>query len=333
MDHLQWIEKTAWDLLDLTPPGVAHFRLLRDVLKLPVYNPLLEQGRLDLYRSRRIAQLTAEQYQDCSWGRFHSRDARVKQVIPTTEIGVYRGICLGLEANHPILSHASSYILDILQGRRLFPDRSEKNDRWQTGVRLFLAATLTMIIPDHPELDQDRALWLSIAQAAFQSGRYQALDEIQAHAELTGVSVKGSYLVLNGKYQLTLLGSQRGMLTHELELALLHWLWDHPDGIGYLGVPRNIMPPLSSSVFERWLASWELLAHSFLNWAQIARQPMQWLLSQRSPSGFWDFGPCSPSGYFLPLSDNLRISQNRRIDWTTRILILLRQYRDDQANF
>jgi hypothetical protein len=332
MNNLEWIETTAWRLLSLYPQSVPRFRLLRDVLKLHTDDLLLLQAQTDLSQSLRINQLVTDQREDGSWGRFHSRDSRVNQAIPTTEIGVYRALSLGLEADHPILYRASSYILDVMQGKHEFPDRVEKNDDWPTGERLFLAATLSLIIPGHPELDHDREVWLAITQRSFQSGSYQASDEIRAHAELTGARLKYRYLVLNGKYQLAILGSQRGMLPHEMETALLHWLSDRPDGIGYLGVSLKIIPPLSSSIFERWLASWELLAHSFPTWVQIAEGPMEWLFSQRSIKGFWDFGSCSPSAYYLPLSDNIRTSQNRQIDWTTRVLILMRKYQEDLAN-
>jgi hypothetical protein len=77
----------------------------------------------------------------------------------------------------------------------------EKNDRWATGVRLFLASTLSLILPAYPVLDDDRALWLEIVRHTFQSGVYCEDDEIKAHAELTGATVRGSYLVLRGKYQ------------------------------------------------------------------------------------------------------------------------------------
>jgi hypothetical protein len=112
-------------------------------------------------------------------------------------------------------------------------------------VRLFLASTLSLILPDHPILDAGRALWLEIARRTFQSGVYREDGEIKAHAELTGSSIKSSYLVLRGKYQLNILGSIPGMLSADLENAQLKWLWERPDGIGYLSVPLGYsQPPL-----------------------------------------------------------------------------------------
>jgi hypothetical protein len=216
-----------------------------------------------------------------------------------------------------------------MQGDADFPDREEKNDRWQTGKRLFLASTLSRIDPDHPALHRDRQLWHEIAERAFRSGRYRQRDEIEAHAELTGATVKDSYLVLGGKYQLNLLGSAPGLLSGELEKALLRWLWDRPEGIGYLGVPLMRTPPPKPGPVERWLGSLELVSRLFPAWTQFGQPVMEWLWDQRGEAGEWDLGPRARSSATLPLSDHWRSRRNRQHDWTTRVLLLLRQYTED----
>jgi hypothetical protein len=117
-----------------------------------------------------------EQWADGSWGAFHSRNTRLKQKIVTTEAGVERALALGLDAAHPILEKTTNYLLRVMNGEIPFPDRHEKNDRWKTGMRLFLASTLALIHPNHPVLDQDRKLWVSIAELTFQSGKYDKGD-------------------------------------------------------------------------------------------------------------------------------------------------------------
>jgi len=153
---------------------------------------------------------------------------------------------------------AAKYISRIMQGTTPFPDYPEKNDRWQTGKRLFLASTLSLIEPVHPILNVDRELWHEIARRTFESGKYNADAEIKAHQELTGASVKGRYLVLSSRYQLNILGLIPGMITIDLEEALLQWLIERPEGIGYLNVPLNQPPPPRASVIHRWLTSWEM---------------------------------------------------------------------------
>jgi hypothetical protein len=215
-----------------------------------------------------------------------------------------------------------------MHGETPFPDYHEKNDRWQTGMRLFLASTLSLIHPNHAELDKDRALWHAIAKQTFQSGEYKEDDEIKAHAELTGATVKDSYLVLNNKYQLNILGSIPGTLSRELEEALLKWLWERDDGIGYLGIPLNCEPPSKAGQFDRWLASLELLAQSFPSWVSFAGPSIEWIWEHRNEQGYWDFGTRPNSISNLPLSDHWRRKDNRIFDWSTRVLVLLRKYCD-----
>lgn len=320
------IEAIAHKVLDLHPEPVPRYRLLREVLLKPPGDAEVREAQESLKTSQQVQTLVHEQRNDGSWGPFHSRDSRLNQMIPTTEAGVERALALGLTADHPVLQKAAAHILSILQGKSRFPDRHEKNDRWPTGMRLFLTATLSLIQPDHPLLTGDRSLWAEICRRTFASGVYSKEAEIRAHAELTGASVKDSYLVINGKYQLTLLGSIPGTLPRATETALMRWLWERPSGIGYLSVPLNKLPPgQRPGTIDRWLASHELLARRFPSWRGFATEIVDWLWRQRNEQGGWDFGARPTDNIRLPYSSDWRRSQTRFIDWTTRVLILLRQ--------
>ena len=325
------IEEIAHQILSQNPDPVVRYRLLRDVLRVPPDSPDLQQTKAGLDSSRCVRELADEQWPDGGWGAFHSRNSKRRQKILTTEMGVERALALGLDAGHPILQKASDYIQSIMQGEAVFPDTYEKNDRWPTGMRLFLASTLSRIHPIHPTLDADRQLWCEIAQRTFQSGRYSEQDEIAAHADLTGATVKDTYLVLKSKYQLNILGSIPGTLPPGIERALLTWLWQRPEGIGNLGLPLFQPPPDNPNYVDRWLSSLELLSRCFPAWVRFVEPSIGWLLDQRDDRGYWDFGPRPVSSAFLPLSDQWRDRQNRQFDWTTRVLTLLRRYSKEPA--
>jgi len=323
-DQLGEIQGIAWRVLDLDPEPVPRYRLLRDVLRLPPEDKELQKAQEDLNTSPQVQRLLQEQCYDGSWGFFHSRNSLQKKSVPTTEAGVERALALGLDAHHPALQKTEEYILAILKGKRQFPDRSEKNSRWPTGMRLFLAATLSLLQPAHPCLEQDRALWAEICKRTFASGIYSEDAEIRAHAELTGAAVKNSYLVINGKYQLALLGSISGTLQVDTETALLTWLWERPFGIGYLSMAlKPPAPGAKPAELDRWLASHELLTPRFPLWRVIAREAFDWLWRQRNENGGWDFGARLPYNIRLPYSKDWRNPHARFIDWTTRVLALL----------
>ncbi|MEA3336611.1 MAG: hypothetical protein U9R25_11920 [Chloroflexota bacterium] len=321
----------ANDLLGQNPGPVVRYRLLRDVLQRPAHDPELARAKAALDESHGVRELAAEQWPDGSWGAFHSQASRRKQKIITTEMGVERALALGLDASHPILQKAANYIIQIMKGEFEFPDRQEKNDRWQMGKRLFLASTLSLIHSDHPLLEEDRTSWLEIARRTFQSGAYREEDEIRAHIALTGATVKDSYLVLNGKYQLNLLGFRAGALPPPLEQILLQWLWERPDGIGYLNIPLKPPPPQQPGPLDRWLASLEMLARLFPAAPEIVGEAFTWLWEKQNEQGYWDFGPRPASITYLPLYDSWRKRQNRTFDWTTRVLALLSAIRSGKT--
>lgn len=325
---IEKIVSISKQILEQSPSVVVRYRLLRDVHRKPSEDIELQQACEHLKDSQQIQELAREQWQDGGWGAFHSRSTKRKQKIPSTEIGVERALALGLDASHPVLTKAAEYILKIMEGEITFPDYHEKNNRWATGMRLFLASTLSLVQPNHSVLERDRKLWHEIANETFQSGKYDEESEIRAHAKLTGATVKDSYLVLNNRYQLNILGSIPGMLSIELEEAILRWLWNRSDGIGYLGIPLHCEPPEKPGQIDRWLASLEIMARAFPSWVNFAQSSIEWLWECQNDQGYWDFGPRPSSISNLPLSDNWRRKSDREFDWTTRVLILLRKYSD-----
>lgn len=326
-DHsVNELRAIARALLERRPGVVVRLRLLRDILDVPSSDPDVRALRAALPDSLWVRGLGAEQREDGGWGDFHSRSSGSTRRVPSTEVGVERAVALGLEREDPIPSRAHAYLLSLLEGVRPFPDRAERNDRWATGSRLFAAATLSLIDPASSALEPDRTLWREIASRALRTGSYREEDDVAAHAELTGATIRGSYLVLSGRYQLNLLGSVSGLLPAEIEESLLAWLWGKPDGIGYLGERLPLPAPEGAGRFDRWLSSHELLARCFPAWGRRAGDVVDWLCAQRSDEGFWDFGPRGSTSTALPLSDSWRTREARIADWTSRVLFLLRRF-------
>ncbi|OGC95390.1 MAG: hypothetical protein A2W25_10450 [candidate division Zixibacteria bacterium RBG_16_53_22] len=321
------IEAVASQILERNVEPVIRLRLRRDILGQKEPGGKLLSIRRAVDRSRNIGILRDERSADGGWGAFHSASPAPGKKIVSTEAGVRRALALGLEKSHPVLRQARAYILDMLQGKEEYPDYNEKNDRWPTGRRLFLASTLALIDPANTVLDKDRKLWREIALRTFQSGRYSADDEDNAHRELTGASVKNSYLVINNRYALNILGSAKELLPRHIERLLVQWLFGRPDGIGYLETSLGRPPSAGNpGQLDRWFSSLELLSNSFPSWIEYGKGAIDWIWGRRGDNGYWDFGPRSRNSIFLPLSDNWRAGVNRQIDWTLRALLLLHKY-------
>jgi hypothetical protein len=327
MKELEITEETPRRILQENCDPVVRFRLLRDVLRVPRTSDALTRARREMLQSQWIIELKNEQREDGSWGRFHSA-MKTKNRIWTTEAAVERGLALGLEASDRILCSAIGYLSNLFKGSVEFPDPAERNDRWTTGKQLFAAATLARICPTLPVLDKTWKLWNTIAQLTFVSGEYDPEAETRAHRMLTGASVKDSYLVLNGRYQLTLLGSRAAELPRTLESALVNWVWHKADGVGYLEIPLANPPHrFTAGMLDRLFTSLEILSR-FPSWHRHAENMIDWIWTQRDSEGLWDFGSRASMSVYFPLSESWRKSKSRKQDWSTRVLTLLRSSYD-----
>jgi hypothetical protein len=319
------VEDTAYQILHDIPDPVVRFRLLRDVIKtLPASN-MLNVARQEMLSSRWITELRNEQKEDGSWGRLHSA-MKTKGKVATTEAAVERGLALGLGASDPTFQAAIQYLSRLLEGRIDFPDPPERNNRWETGKKLFAAATLARICPTLRILDETWGLWATIAEHTFASGRYDSGAEIRAHEMLTGADVKDSYLVLNSRYQLALLGSRASRLPRTVENALVDWVWHKSDGVGYLEIPLANPPSrYTAGMLDRLFTSLELLS-CFPSALRLAGSLIDWLWRQRNSEGLWDFGPRASFSVYFPLSQSWRSLRQRQHDWSTRVLVLLKRF-------
>ncbi|MBN1266158.1 MAG: hypothetical protein JXA25_11735 [Anaerolineales bacterium] len=311
------------ELLELRPAVPAQLRLQRDVLGADPKHPDLLALAEKVRSSLPVRILEQEQRGDGGWGAFHSRSTTAHQKTASTETAVERALSLGLDRACPILARAEAYLKALLKGEIRFPDYHEKNERWPIGMRLFTASTLALIHPEHPLLDPDRALWVEIVKRAFQSGAYCEEHELAAHADLTVQAVKNSYLIINNRYTLNLVGSTRGLLPPAVERTYMHWLWSLEEGIGYLGMPLGKEPPLDKpGPLDRWFTSLERLLKLFPASAPLAEPWILWIWNRRKPGGWWDFGSRAVSSTSLPFADSWKRKGEREKDWSTRVLLL-----------
>jgi hypothetical protein len=322
MKYREEIRQAAQYILSFGPNPVPRLRLFRDILGIPGDDARLMETMQEVNVSRWVIELECEQWPDGSWGRLHSQDTHANQKILTTEMGVRRGLALGLTANHPILCRAVEHLHQVIECGHC-PDPEEKNESWPLLVQSFAASSLALLQPDLPVLRPIYERWLEIARRTFVNGQYDPLNESDALLALTGVDAHNSHLRLNDVHTLELLSSQPNQLPLELGRWLLDWLWQLPEGIACKGVVLWPPPkPTRPGRFERWLDSLEVLSR-FSGWQSVAQPAVQWLWSQRDLDGLWNFGKRDPASTWLPLSDNWRESKNRIIDWSVRILCIL----------
>jgi hypothetical protein len=314
MIDISTITLVGHNLIDQTTQPIPRWRILRDVLRLSMDDPLTMEAKEAALQSRWVTELRETQLPDGSWGRFHSRDSSLKQRFPTTELAIRRALALGMDANDPLLKRSLAYIRFIMDDQATWTDPPEKHEGWSVNTHFITAATLLLLNPNDVHALPVAQTWREIVSETFASGSYSPQAEREAHLRLNGINTRGKYLKLAGLYPLLLLSSDFVHLSLKAEEALLDWIWTKPDGIYYVYCGCLSDPPaLKSPHFIGWLEAINLFSR-FEYGRTLCRPLIDWLWNQRDSEGLWDFGPTSRDGFDLPLSENWQQPINRKID-------------------
>ncbi len=280
---------------------------------------------------------TISQLADGTWGRFHSRDSRLKPPFPTTEIAISIALDCGLDKEHPILKKVIKRIVDYVEGRSTWPDRAESHDNplaWDIWVRHFSAAVLARIDERHPSLDQFWRLWVEAVETSFQSGVYDRGVEIKTLNQLLDCRMKDP-VPFHRKYPLLILSATGNHLPADLEHKILDYLLYVPQGIYYVcSGPLIDFPWIDSRNFWNWLQAHKLLSR-FRSWKTSCPEAANWIWSQRNEAGFWDLGDRVSRKPFtsFPLSELWKRPKNRLIDSSVEVLdLLFRCYSVDEPD-
>ncbi len=332
------IQNIAERILEDNPDPVVQVRLLRDILGKNRNNAELIEAESKLDENKWVQILRNDQWEDGSWGRFHTEDTTLKQKVPTTEVGVSRAINFGLNDRHPIIQKVTDYIVGILSNsikpRDVVPKGIGRNV-WAKFINKIVAASLAEINPNHPILNDYFDLWSRIIQESFPSYSYNAKNQILAYIEILEINYdefstrfkkrinEGKELTINDVYTVNLISSQIHKLNPELEKAYFKRLWNL--GIGYLNVDLTSSPSdlIGTTTFVRWLRSLEVLK-PYLSWKSHVEEIFKWFWDNQTKDGLWDFGKLPLSIRSIRLSSSWRKPNARIHDWTTRILLILK---------
>lgn len=320
MLYLKNIEDIARDILMRKPDPVVRYRILRDILLKTPDDSILKASKQKMLQSGWVKELEKEQKIDGSWGRFHSQDTKIKARFKTTEGAIKRGLALGLDAEDDIFKRVIKYMNDVLEGKRNWSDWDEKNERWPLIVRLVTAGTLAMVDPKNIAIDSEWEFWFKVVQHSFASGVYSFNGETQAYRKLCKISsVPISFLIT--KYVLNILSARIEKLPKDLDEKIVRWIWQK-DEIRYIGTSLN--KPKDRHL-NHWFYALETLSR-FKSWKEYTEKAINWILLQRNLNGLWNFGSSVAKSEYFPLSESWRKKENREIDYSIRILVLLRRY-------
>ena len=98
--------------------------------------------------------LMYEQYQDGSFGRFHTMDSKLKQKIPTTEAAAWLMYENFITRQVDVCNKTCLYMERLLDDTRNWPDSWEKNKYFKSAVPLFIASKLALFTSETNEYNK-----------------------------------------------------------------------------------------------------------------------------------------------------------------------------------
>ncbi len=266
---------------ELSPSAAVRYRIKR-LLKQEIDPELFDE----FYNSKWIELLKVNQLSDGSYGRFHSRNSKIKQKFPTTEIAIDSMKMLGIERGNPLTDKLCDYMEKILKLEIEWPDGFEKNKWYRSAQPLFVASKLSVFGSKCKEFIDIFKCWHTILKEAFEDGEYNKDKANKKAKELLGCEIDGSYIGLNSIYLIELFGNMQAEISDELQQNYLKWLHHNEKNIFYTSVILN--RGLNNNFSDLYKVYY--LLSKFTYFKTDFEDELNLLLKRRNKDGFWNFG-------------------------------------------
>lgn len=295
---------------ELSPCAAVRYRIKR-MLKQEIEKELFDE----FYHSKWVELLKSNQFDDGGYGRFHSRNSKVKQKFPTTEIAVDSIKMLDIQRGNSLVDKLCDYMEKILKGEIEWPDGFEKNKWYRPAQPLFVASKLSVFGSNCNEYMKIFDCWHTILKEAFADGDYNKDRANKISKELLGCDIHGSYIGLNSIYVIELFSNMQAEISDELKQNYLKWLHHNGEKIGYTSV---VLDRGLNNEFSQLYRVYFLLS-KFSCFKKEFEEELNCLKEKRDPDGFWNFGR---SFSCQKLSDDWRSKDKMKIDHTIMTLLL-----------
>jgi len=213
-------------------------------------------------QSKWYRELAAEQWEDGSWGMFHTMDAKAekKPRFLTTEAALGRAHELSLPKDDPIIVKAAELLERYARGEETWRDRIEMhkdNGKGHMYCRPFMsAAQLGMFDPDNSAIRPLLGVVANKVETAFSSGTFDGefwdreVREYRVPVIAHPGNMYGSMLL-----------QCSGCLDDNLQRLYLEYMMNSENGIYYVSrIPLSDKQTFESGNFRQWLGMLELLS-------------------------------------------------------------------------
>ncbi|WP_026477711.1 hypothetical protein [Alkaliphilus transvaalensis] len=311
---------TGEELLEMNLDPIPKYRLMRDVLKLKSDNKELINAKYDVLQTKWVKEITKLQWDDGSWGQFHSLSQSSSSVM-TTEQALRRLLILGLDKEDEPIKKALAYMEKYLLREVDLRDYKEKKHDWDLLTRLFVAAWLLIIDPSNVLALEIANDWAKIITYGFSEEAYNHEYYKEAYFDVHKSSNEKHMWGFQNFYIVALLSR---ILPRDIENKFLDFILNSEQGIYYIYDSSLNVPPdnYCSKQASRFIGAFELLSNYHLLSGKC-NHLIKWINENSSRDGFRDMGQSVKDHIYFPLSNSWRKTINRKLDCTVRMQILL----------
>ncbi|MBN2835520.1 MAG: hypothetical protein JXR48_11205 [Candidatus Delongbacteria bacterium] len=302
---------------------IPHYLLLRDIFEEEVTSEKLKSLKESILESEWVGKVVAEQWDDGSWGQFHSLSTSGNLEF-TTERAIRRMLNLGLDNHDAPVKKVLSYMESYLRGEIELRDRVEKKHDWGLLTRLFVATWILRIDSNSRLAIKEAEKWAKVVSAGFIEENFDELKYKEAYYEVLKPEKGKSMWGIQNFYIVALMPE---ILSQTVEERFIDYIMNDGKGIYYTydGKLSSCPNVCNSKEITRFISAHKLLSR-YDCYSDKAKYIKKWLLDIRMNDGLWDFGTISKDGVLFPLSKSWRKKSARMIDCSILALKLLKKF-------
>lgn len=214
-----------------------------------------------IHASKWYKQLADEQWDDGSWGRFHSMDSRIKdkRKFVSTEAALSRAHELGLTKDNPIVAKCIKLMERYVRGEETWRDNIEKhhdNGKSHLHSRPYLtAAWLNLFDPENPVIKPKRDVFIQTLKIALSKGFFDEETWNEENRNYRGPCLNGWNI-----FPLMIM-QNTDCMDDKLQRQYLDYIWNKKEGIYYISnFAVSEKHCLEDKRFTTWLSALESLS-------------------------------------------------------------------------
>jgi hypothetical protein len=240
---------------------VPKFIMQKEIYKVPIESQGYQNAYNQITQSKWYRELADEQWEDGSWGRFHSQDSKAanKQKFVTTEAALRRARELSLFKDDPIIARCINKMERYVREEETWTDRIEMHKdggKSHLHSRPFItAANINLFDPENPVVKPRRDIFVNTLKISLSNGYFDEEAWLQENMNYRGPCLDGW-----NAYPLMILQSAECM-SEEMQRQYLDYVWHRKDGIYYLAnFPAAEKKGVEDKEFNTWLFLLEALS-------------------------------------------------------------------------